>query len=416
MLEIVIYYTSLVLFFICMVESGLLIRRKLPYIKFVIQRSRYIIHHHGIIYWGKLSGARVISKLTGRMIHAFSYGYESAFSDQFLHIAFRPTGGLGDYIISAKILEELQGYGPCKITVYAEKMAFGKAIYAKRENVAVESLDKFDWERIKYDVALEVEHFVHILNWDRARTYKLAPEIYKRLYYIEKKWNKLYVDIPQQYWRERIQFERCRVLGLNRWTELRMGNAFKVIDQKVFIPIDFQFKKQWEELGLQQTKYITINFGADVMRIGQTQLKLWPKENLEKFVNIFKNAYPDYQVVQLGSADATRIKNVDIYVLGKSIELTKWILKKSSCHVDCEGGLVHLATQFGTKCIVIFGPTPVHMYGYKDNINICNEKCNNCMGIHEDWAYKCYRNKTGAFCMKSILPEYVLKHAEKVLN
>lgn len=57
-----------------------------------------------------------------------------------------------------------------------------------------------------------------------------------------------------------------------------MGNAFKVIDQKVFIPIDFQFKKQWEELGLQQTKYITINFGADVMRIGQTQLKLWPKE------------------------------------------------------------------------------------------------------------------------------------------
>lgn len=116
---------------------------------------------------------------------------------------------------------------------------------------------------------------------------------------------------------------------------------------------------------MQQTKYITINFGADVMRIGQTQLKLWPKENLEKFVNIFKNAYPDYQVVQLGSADATRIKNVDIYVLGKSIELTKWILKKSSCHVDCEGGLVHLATQFGTKCIVIFGPTPVHMYGYK---------------------------------------------------
>ena len=349
------------------------------------------------------------------MVYAFSYGYESAFSDQFLHIAFRPTGGLGDYIISAKVLEELQEYGPCKIIVYAEKMAFGKAIYGNRSNVAVESLDKFDWECVKYDIALEIEHFVHVLNWDRARTYKLSPEIYNRLYYIEKKWDKLYVDISQQWWRERIQFERCRILGLNRWTELRMGKAFKIENQKVFIPMSEEFEKKWEKLGLKEKKYITINFGADVMRVGQTQLKLWPKCHLEKFVKIFKEAFPEYLVVQLGSADATKIENADLYVLGKSIELTKWILKKAACHIDCEGGLVHLATQFDTKCVVIFGPTPVHMYGYQNNINLYDEKCNNCMGVHADWAYKCYRKSIKAFCMWNILPEHVLQYTKNVL-
>ena len=43
-----------------------------------------------------------------------------------------------------------------------------------------------------------------------------------------------------------------------------------------------------------------------------------------------------------------RSAGIDFYVLGESIELTKYILRDSLCHVDCEGGLVHLATQLGT--------------------------------------------------------------------
>ena len=39
-------------------------------------------------------------------------------------IAFHPTGGFGDYIISSKLLDELLLSVPCRIDVYCENMVF----------------------------------------------------------------------------------------------------------------------------------------------------------------------------------------------------------------------------------------------------------------------------------------------------
>jgi ADP-heptose:LPS heptosyltransferase len=50
-------------------------------------------------------------------------------------------------------------------------------------------------------------------------------------------------------------------------------------------------------------------------------------------------------------------------------------------HIDDEGGLVHMATALGTKCAVLFGPTPVGIFGYEQNINICADTCKECFGI-----------------------------------
>ena len=43
-------------------------------------------------------------------------------------IAFYPTGGFGDYIISSKLLDELLLSVPCRIDVYCESTVFGNAI------------------------------------------------------------------------------------------------------------------------------------------------------------------------------------------------------------------------------------------------------------------------------------------------
>lgn len=364
-------------------------------------------------------GRPAVSMVVGKVKDIFNGQRKSIYRDEMVHIAFYPSGGLGDYIISAKILEELQAMCRCEITVYCECMKFGEAIYGSREGVDLKPYDEFECNRNQYDLALLVEHFIHVKNWDESRIGKLAPKLCKSIRYICDNWETLYVNIHEQCFRERIQFERCRVLGLNRYTELCMGEAFTVIDKRVKIPLYDEYKELFKKR-MQNARYITINYGADAMRKGQKQLKMWPKEHYQKFIELIKKQNVDIEIVQLGGKDAEKIYGADVYILGESLELAKWILKNSECHIDCEGGLVHLATQLGTKCIVIFGPTPVHMYGYEQNVNLISQTCSNCMGLHGDWAYKCYRTlengEISPVCMRDVTPQMVCDVCAKILK
>jgi len=106
----------------------------------------------------------------------------------------------------------------------------------------------------------------------------------------------------------------------------------------------------------------------------------------------------------------------DHYILGEDLEVTKWVLRQSMLHIDCEGGLVHLATQLSTKCAVIFGPTPPTFYGYEQNINILPEKCGNCMGVHDEWSTVCFKGQAQPECMYSTTAEKVLKEVSNLLK
>lgn len=328
-------------------------------------------------------------------------------TDEYIHIAFCPAGGLGDYIISKKILEEISDMAPVKITVYCEVPAYGNAVYGNEPNVLVEQYEKFEKERKGYDLALQIGHFVYVKNWNRERVCRLGSALYVSIAYIVENWNDLYVHIRKQCYMEKIQFERCRILGLNRWTELRMGKAFCISQKSVKIELGQESYEAWRALGLFDKKYLTLNYGADKMRKDQMQIKVWPKEYYEKFIQLVKKKNKEIEIVQLGDLDAEKIIGADRYLFGEDLELVKWVLKNSSCHIDCEGGLVHMATQLGTVCAVIFGPTPYHMYAYEQNINLVSKQCNGCMGTNENWAYQCYRNAAKPICMYEVLPEQV---------
>jgi ADP-heptose:LPS heptosyltransferase len=84
--------------------------------------------------------------------------------------------------------------------------------------------------------------------------------------------------------------------------------------------------------------------------------------------------------------------------------------------LDCEGGLVHLATQLGTKCIVLFGPTAPHYFGYEQNVNIATDICGDCRWIAADWMVHCYRSDEKLVCMRSITPAMVLERVAEVLG
>lgn len=336
--------------------------------------------------------------------------------DDILYISFYPTGGFGDYIISSKLLDEISKIVPCKIDVYCENVTFGKAVYEGREKVEIFPINTFYSQMWKYDLALKVEHFIHIEKQNANKITKINPIFMDKLNKLGHGYRTYYPDVEQQWFRENIHFRRCEIKGINRWTELSHEGIFKIEDQKTWIPMREEYKKRLQELGLNEKKYITLNRGADSMGRSKMQTKVWPLEHYNDFVMLFKNQYPDIEIVQVGASGNAKIRGVDKYILGESLEVTKWILKGSILHLDCEGGLVHLATQLDTKCAVVFGPTPKHFYEYPQNINMVYEGCNNCMGTHPEWAFECYKGLSEPECMYKVTPEIVMKNIKSYMD
>ena len=336
--------------------------------------------------------------------------------DDILYISFYPTGGFGDYIISSKLLDEISKIVPCKIDVYCENVTFGKAVYEGREKVEIFPINTFYSQMWKYDLALKVEHFIHIEKQNANKIAKINPIFMDKLNKLGHGYRTYYPDVEQQWFRENIHFRRCEIKGINRWTELSHEGIFKIEDQKTWIPMREEYKKRLQELGLNEKKYITLNRGADSMGRSKMQTKVWPLEHYNDFVMLFKNQYPDIEIVQVGASGNAKIRGVDKYILGESLEVTKWILKGYILHFDCEGGLVHLATQLDTKCAVVFGPTPKHFYEYPQNINMVYEGCNNCMGTHPEWAFECYKGLSEPECMYKVTPEIVMKNIKSYMD
>ena len=75
------------------------------------------------------------------------------------------------------------------------------------------------------------------------------------------------------------------------------------------------------------------------------------------------------------------------------------MIKHSLCHIDTEGGLVHLANAVHTRCVVLFGPTPVEFFGYPQNINLEPSGCKACWFATQNWLIECPRHTSGPECM-----------------
>ena len=331
-------------------------------------------------------------------------------------IAFYPTGGFGDYIISSKLLDELLLSVPCRIDVYCESTVFGNAIYGARPGVTVLPYESMYGNRMIYDVALRVEHFVHVLSWNAHHVAKICPEFSDVIRALGKSMKNVRPAIEEQWFREAMHFKRCRILGINRWSELRHGDVFRIPDQYTYIDLKPEYRNRLQELNLRDCRYITVNRGADSMGRQAMQTKVWPQQHYEQLVLLLKQKYPDIRVVQLGTAKNAKISGADVYVLGESMEATKWILRGSMLHIDCEGGLVHLAVQMAVTCVVLFGPTPAHMYAYPANINLVAKTCSNCMGTHKDWAFSCYQGVKDPVCMHSLTAGIVMEQIGQFLD
>lgn len=260
----------------------------------------------------------------------------------------------------------------------------------------------------QYDLSMQVNSAGYIVldYFNQKRIEALNPRLADVIVRLQQK-------LVEESYRDDIPrialFQDREFHNQNCYTSFDYG-VFGINDRKITIPKDEAAATKFASLGLR--RYITVNFGNGSCKDGSKIAKTWPIENFNAFVKLFKLRYTDIKVVQLGSKDAERIAGGDKYILGESFELVTHVLQNSMLHVDIEGGLVHLATQLGTKCVVLFGPTPEFYYGYEENINIKVGNCHDCCGIYLD-SNRCARGLEEPECMYGITPEIVIDNVKK---
>lgn len=339
--------------------------------------------------------------------------------DMPIEIAITLDGGLGDHIIALALYRKLIELAPnCIVDIYGKKN-FIKVIYGNERNVrdiyefsmGVGEINRF---KRKYDLALR---WLFFINVEFVNYYKIKanyPLLNEKI--LETKNSNLISDLKYGLNSYLFVHQRAYKMGYDRYRFLGLGHVWDINSNDARLQLNPAYLNEYERLDLG--RYITFNCGASIVpgQDGKKQTKVWPIEYFHIFVKEFKRIYPNIKVVQLGDDHATVIEDTDVIMINASLELVKYILVNSMIHVDCEGGLVHLATQLGVKCVVIFGPTPAWFYQYISNININSDACGNCCHIKADWYTKCLLGDQYPRCMRSVKPEAVLENVVRFIN
>lgn len=333
-------------------------------------------------------------------------------------IAVLSTGGFGDMVIQKRFIMELIKYAPeCRIDFYNIKaIDFLKHLYDDTDNVnqVIDDLGyRYRSVKDKYNLAINIEacHFVRVDVWHGNLVDGVFPYEFARRIMILKdnsERENIGLNTPAH-----LTMIRRKYKGLNVYSGFNYDGAFNIVDKNVNIPLAPMFKNIFRQLRLDS--YMTVNFGNGDSEKSERIAKSWKKESFEEVLKIFKGSYPDMTVVQLGSRNAYRLKNVDRYMLGEDFRLVIQVLNNSTFHLDIEGGLVHIASQLGTKCIVLFGPTVPDYYGYEQNTNIRAGNCHECWGLYSE-VNRCARDMKEPVCMNEITPQMVMATIDEYMG
>ena len=342
---------------------------------------------------------------------------ELAFSQPHKYsIAIKLDGGLGDYIIRKNNIREVADWDTSiLIDLYVNngKKAFAENLFCDVSNIhrIIDNHTEYQAMQDKYLASFYFDIMLRVDFIDMEAVQDIPPNIREKL--IKIKENYTAYGMAEGNLLYAIHYARCEKDGLNCYTAYNRYQVFHVTDFRTSIPLRAEWADEFESLDLH--RYITLNYGWDKSSGSvRPAAKAWPLEYFSELAGMIKAKYPYVSVIQIGMEGSEKIENCDHYILGKNLELIKFVLRDSMMHIDCEGGMVHLASQLGTKCAVMFGPTPVKYYGYATNLNIISSTCQNCYWLMPD-CISCYRGMEKPECMYSILPRTVLESIETFL-
>lgn len=340
-----------------------------------------------------------------------------AYEIKTVSLAIRLGNGLGSAIIKKKIFEEIVKKIPgIYIDIYSMMDSDSiDAIYGFEGNynrAIHEAGDVYDRNKQKYTLAMRISTSIIIDYVDYDILNNVSPNAVE---FIKKIADYGKTDAGSDYkYPSNIHVMRNIFKGKNCYSAYDCGGILDINDMRVKIMLNAQWKARFDELNLKH--YITINYGnGQTMEKEDLISKQWPYEYFCDFVQMVKTKWKDVNIIQIGAAGARTVEGVDGQLFGENLELIKHVLDNSLLHVDIEGGLVHLATQLGTCCAVLFGPTPIKFFGYEQNINIQVGNCSGCIGLYEN-GYYCAKGLQKAECMLSIKPKMLLDKINEKCN
>lgn len=344
---------------------------------------------------------------------------EFAYKGSKKSVALLTTGGFGDMVIQKRLVMELIRLVPdCVIDIYNIKACeFLKNLYTDTpniKNIIPDLGSRYGGKVKKYSLGMTIEacHFIKVDHFKEEIWDKEDRVFSGKIKLLIDRTEAEHVGISTP---AHVTMHRRRYKRYNAYTGFNYDGVFEISDKKVNIPLDDGAEKEFRELGLSGYGYLTINCGNGDCADDSMVAKSWPAACYEELTGLVKRNFPHIRIVQLGGKGAVRIKGCDLYMFGRDFTLVEHILKNALLHIDIEGGLVHIASQLGTKCIVLFGPTVEEYYGYENNINIRAGNCRDCWGLYEDMN-KCARGMTQPECMYAITPEMVCGEVEKELG
>lgn len=339
---------------------------------------------------------------------------EKTISNELIRIAIKLYRcGYGDVIISKSFVDRILDLCPkATIDLYSTvRIAkYIPCVYGENKRIKIISPQNsmFDYEESKNNYMLSMQWNI-LLRIDVFRKNDIKKIDTKFAYLIENlatqinRYNKLsHFDVMML----------AKYKGRNVYTKLYYQDVLGIDNMHVNIVLDEKDNPLEDTISLPHV-YITIDLSDE--RGSDKLIKLWPRSYMELFIKMFKLKYPGIEVIQLGDEDAENLSNTCTFK-GLDFEKVKYILRKAILHIGPEGGSVHLASQLGTKCVVLFGGTPIWYYGYPQNINISARVCDPCFCLLDGSFGKCVKGSEKPKCMYSITPQIVMDKVEEYFN
>lgn len=338
---------------------------------------------------------------------------KSPIRDDVLRIAIAEGGGIGDACFQTTYIKEIR-------KMFSRPVVIDFFCRAYRAFDGFPFIDNCmpysqDLALDDYDVFIVSRRFYIVVKIDDEKTKRFS----RRFYDFCMDCRRLTGETLNMEYNDNLYSQYCILLGKNR---LEQADPHGLIPVNRMTPRYMSWADDasgaLDEFGLQPGKYITINRGAGTPQPGRHP-KLWPLDYYTRLVEMVRDAYPQYKIVQIGTPDGTPpIVGTDINLVGKtSLDQVKVILKYAALHIDGEGGMVHMRRFLNGASMVFFGPTRVDVFGYPENINLRGTLCDGgCEWVTPNWYNGCVRGFDVSPCMRAITPDMAFGELCKFLD
>jgi hypothetical protein len=360
-----------------------------------------------------LVGSAVVSKALGPQ-------QDRSRSDPFA-VAFRLSGGIGDHVISARYLRDLQdSAGPFVFDVFSSRPDVARWLLKGIPGFRDVYDEYFSWPTSfqSYSLAMWVIQFAFIMNsqanWKAVN--RGQPKLTKVCEACERFRPKIAPMIDNHPRLDGALGQAAVYRGLNRYSLLHTMSGISYGGHEIPLSSD---PGALMKFGLTPGRYVTIHNGFDAefimgSNLAKRSTKVYP--HFAAVAAVMERTFPDLMVVQIGTKTSQPIPGASLNLIGSTtLAETVELLRHSRLHIDNESGLVHIAASLGTRSCVIFGPTPADYFAYDENVNVRPPFCGGCWWSTEDWMVNCPRGFDHPKCLYDMPPEVVFDAIRKAV-